>query len=131
MGLVLRRKMQISSTSSFPMIDNRPTSSQLAATSPFPIQNTSSQISVTSVKNNPKDEKSLKKAGSATKKEKSASKGGRDKKDDKKKKKSKTDVKSKKWTMADQLDLDLLRDALALSTQLSMAMIQCMAWATI
>ena len=94
--LVLRRKMQISSTSSFPMIDNRPTSSQLAATSPFPIQNTSSQISVTSVKNNPKDEKSLKKAGSATKKEKSASKGGRDKKDDKKKKKSKTDVKSKK-----------------------------------
>ena len=48
--LILRRKMHVGYTSPFPNLLNRPTSSQLAATSPFPVQATSSQISMASNK---------------------------------------------------------------------------------
>ena len=78
-------------TTPFPIVENRPTSSQL---------------SITSTKAAQKDDKALKKTNSATKKEKSAGKGGRDKKDDKKKKKSKTEVKVGKDKGKDKNDDD-------------------------
>ena len=77
----------------------------LLKTSPFPLleeRPTSSQMSMTSGKG--RIEEKPKKTASATKKEKSAGKGGRKEKgDDKKKKKSsKTDVKTKKTEKEDE-----------------------------
>jgi len=80
----MRRKMSIAQTSPFPLLEERPTSSQM---------------SMTSAKG--RVEEKPKKTASATKKEKSAGKGGRkqpeqSEKEKKKKKNSKTDVKTKK-----------------------------------
>ena len=77
-----------------------------AQVSPFPLMEdrpTSSQMSMTSNKGRGGAEEKPKKTASATKKEKSAGKARKEKADDKKKKKSsKTDVKTKKTEKEDE-----------------------------
>ena len=78
-------------------------SPEIAQASPFPLMEerpTSSQMSMTS--NKGRNEEKPKKTASATKKEKSAGKARKEKGEDKKKKKSKTDVKNKKAEKEDE-----------------------------